>query len=529
MPDAVPTSARFQMVPLAQLSESTLNPRKDFDDARLAELVESVKTKGVLEPLVVRQVGKGYEVAAGARRYRAAKAAGLKQVPAMVWASMSDAELLEVAILENVVRADISPLEEGEAYRQLVRQHGYTVDQLVEKTGKSRTVVFARMKLADLQGPARELVLAGKLSASVGELLARLPTAETQAKALEALENEAYVMGVELAELPVREAKARLDGEFRLKLKEAPFDTAAADLVDAPPCHGCPKRTGADKEAFADVKDDTCLDGECWAAKAAAAFKRLRAEYKEEGKTLLKDGEKLFDSYAPNGLSYRAREKYAKPADKVVGDKSWKELLGKETPIAVAIDAKGKEHQLVDKKAAVALLKEKNPKAAEKLEKGDAGGDDWKARNAKAEQARATATLVTGLVRQKALAAYAKPEAALELLLLSLAASPWDWKQLCAAAGLPEKTKLAGLKPAQKARLLVAEAFRGATYDGDAAVTAAAAKKLRLDVKALKKKAAAAEKGTCFVCGCTEEKACDCGCEWANDAQTLCSACAAEE
>lgn len=530
--------AQFQMIAPSKLEESELNPRKEFDEKKLGELIDSVKAKGMLEPLLVRPVGKGFEVVAGARRYRAAKAAGLAEVPCLV-REMTDAEALEVAILENVCREDISAMDEGDAYRALVKL-GHSVESLVEKTGRSRTVVFARMKLAELQGDARKLVLSGEWSASIGELIARLPTERSQAQAMKRLQDKARYKVDGIGGFRFREAKEILEDEFVLQLKDATFDVKDVELIPgAGACGACPNRTGApdNKEAFRDVKSDTCLDEQCWNKKKSASFRLLQAELAADGKKLVKEPKLTQSQYgqAPT-FTAAAKEKYSKPGEEVLGEKTWKDLLGDEVPKVVVLDGNQKTHNLVDRKAALKLLEEKDPKAAEKLAKADTEPkkDDWQVKQAEQQKKRNAEMAAQRVVCVKAMATVTKLETAIELVITSLAANEWKWKNNLRLAGLPEKTKADGLKPAQKVRLLLAVAF-DRTEDN---VIALAAKLTKLDVKALTKKALAAEPGTCFACGCTQEKQCRakqsdgvyCVDGWVKQPKaTLCVACGGEE
>lgn len=537
---------KFNMLPLSEVFASPLNPRKSFDEEKLAELAASVKEKGILEPVLVRpRESETYEVVAGERRFRAAVMAGLTHIPAMV-REMDDAELLEVALLENVVRSDISALEEGDAYRALVKDHAYTVEQLVEKTGKSRTVVFQRMKLADLKGVARERLAKGWISASVAELLARLPTDAMQEKALAKLREKCHwkykvanhddvdedINEDNLGKMPFRDAREILDDEFRLVLKDAPFDTKDAELVsDAGACGTCPKRTGANKDAFPDVKADTCLDAVCWKSKVSAQTRALKAEVKQTGKELVKIG-RLNDQYDSDKLSAPVAAKFSRTTEKVDGKNTWKDLLGKEAPVVVALDGEHKTHNLVDKKKALELLEAKDPKKAAAVKKAleEPKKDDWQARQREQNRKLDAARLVRTLVRKQG-APHVKTEAlALTLLLGSLSREQWDWERALKAVGLPAKLSPDKAKAPQRTLMLVGLAMIHARGAGDDFLMTSLAKLAKLDVKKLQKKAEAAEKGTCFVCGCTEEKACDGGCEWDDaEAQTLCSKCAGDD
>lgn len=490
---AAPT---FAVLPLSAVSASPHNPRRSMDEAALSELAASVKEKGVLEPLLVRPFagGERYEVAAGARRLAAAKLAGLKEVPCLV-RDMSDAELLEVAILENVMRADISALEEGDAYRTLTKVHGYTIEQLVEKTGRSRTVVFQRMKLASLTGEPRAMLEKGLLSASVAELVARLPTEAAQEQAVKLLDAKKHYK-FELSTLPFRDAKLILDEELRLVLKEAPFDTKDGALFEsAGACTACPKRTGADKISFPDVKADTCLDGACWAKKKALAFKALQAQLKADGKRVEK-AKGLFNQWAPEQLSQKAAVKYAQPDEEAAAGKSWKALLGKEMPTLVVLDEENRPHVLVDKAAAVELLAAKDPKAAKALAEPTTTADDWKERQRKQDEERRRFSLVHTSVRTSALAGVKKLDAAVDMLILSWGNDSYAWEGNLARAGLPRKLRPEKLTLEQKVKLLVADAFTNRRQE----FVSAAAQVLKVDLKKVRKQAADFPPGTCFCC-----------------------------
>lgn len=178
-PAAAPSSAGspkgiFGYYPLAMFVESALNPRKHFDPVKLAELTESVRASGVLTPAVARSVKGGkYELAAGHRRLRAAKAAGLAEIPAIV-RDMSDAEFLEILSVENLQRDDVHPLEEAQGYKSLLTIDGYDVPKIAKRVGKSESYVYDRIKLLALIKPAQKLFLEDRFSAGHAILLARL-------------------------------------------------------------------------------------------------------------------------------------------------------------------------------------------------------------------------------------------------------------------------------------------------------------------------------------------------------------------
>lgn len=171
----------FADLPLKSIAESPTNPRKHFGDLR--ELAESIAKKGVLQPILVRPKGKGYELVAGHRRLRAAAAAGLDVVPAMV-REMTDEEVLEAQLIENCQRSDIHAMEEAEGYRRLMASKtGYDAARIAEKVGKSVAYVYDRLKLLSLTPAAQALFLDGKIAAGHAIILARLSPAD-QARAI---------------------------------------------------------------------------------------------------------------------------------------------------------------------------------------------------------------------------------------------------------------------------------------------------------------------------------------------------------
>jgi ParB family chromosome partitioning protein len=154
-------------VPIEFLRPSALQPRRYFGEAELAALTESIRAKGVLQPLLVRRLPDGdeqYEIVAGERRWRAAQLAGCHELPVVVYA-LSDREALELALLENVQRQDLTPLEEADGYRRLIEEFGHTQEELARTLGKSRSHIANLIRLLALPAPVRALLESGQLSA----------------------------------------------------------------------------------------------------------------------------------------------------------------------------------------------------------------------------------------------------------------------------------------------------------------------------------------------------------------------------
>ncbi len=150
-------------LPIEQIQLNPYQPRKMFNEEKLAELARSVEQHGILQPLIVRPVNQGFELVAGERRLRAAVIAGLEQVPVVV-KLLSDREMMEIALIENLQREDLNPLEEAEAYKRLLDEYGYTQEQLAERIGKSRSAVANIMRLLALHPEVRREVADGRLS-----------------------------------------------------------------------------------------------------------------------------------------------------------------------------------------------------------------------------------------------------------------------------------------------------------------------------------------------------------------------------
>jgi ParB family chromosome partitioning protein len=153
-------------------------PRRRFDAAELEELAASIRAKGVLQPILVRPAMHAgeFQIVAGERRWRAAQSAGLRVVPALV-RELSDAESLEIAIVENVQRADLSPIEEAEGYRALIESHDHTQAEVAELVGKSRVHVTNALRLLQLPAAAQALVQGGQITAGHARALVGVPDA----------------------------------------------------------------------------------------------------------------------------------------------------------------------------------------------------------------------------------------------------------------------------------------------------------------------------------------------------------------
>jgi ParB family chromosome partitioning protein len=154
-------------LPISSLRPNARNPRRNFSDTELDELAASLRERGIIQPIVaraVRGVADAYEIIAGERRWRAAQRAGLHEVPVVI-VEATDAEALQLAIIENVQRTDLNPLEEAEGYRALIRDFSHSQDDVARMVGKSRSHVANTLRLQTLSGPVKEHIHSGRLSA----------------------------------------------------------------------------------------------------------------------------------------------------------------------------------------------------------------------------------------------------------------------------------------------------------------------------------------------------------------------------
>ncbi len=277
METQIVNATEYRNFSLALLSESKTNPRRTFEETALKELAKSIRTQGVLSPLLVRPLTEnGFEIIAGARRYRAAQMAEAPAVPVRI-VHLSDAAALEAQLVENLIRSEIHPMEEAQGFRALLdlEDPKYSIEQIAAKVGKSPVFVASRLKLSDLVPAAVEAFYADVIGVGHALLLAKLP-ADQQEAALSACFKEVYNGGSKPARilLPVRNLQFWIDSNVLLILKDAPFNKRDAQLVPAAgSCADCPKRTGHNKLLFGDDlgrQGDRCTDPNCYQAKVSA-------------------------------------------------------------------------------------------------------------------------------------------------------------------------------------------------------------------------------------------------------------------
>jgi len=164
---------------IEQLVANDRQPRQRFDEQKLRELASSIKSKGILQPLLVRKKGDKFEILAGERRWRAARLAGLGTVPVVV-KEFNNTEAIEVALIENLQREDLNPLEEAEAYRQLTTEHGLSQEELAQRVGKDRSTVANTLRLLKLPEAVQQELIRGNISMGHARAILALPDEEAQ-------------------------------------------------------------------------------------------------------------------------------------------------------------------------------------------------------------------------------------------------------------------------------------------------------------------------------------------------------------
>jgi len=212
-------------VPTALVSPNPHQPRQSISEDSLAELVASIREHGVIQPLIVTQVGDGFQLIAGERRWRAAQLAGLTTVPAII-KETTPQQMLELALVENVQRADLNPLEEAGAYRQVMDEFGLTQEEVAEQVGKSRTAVANTVRLLRLPDDVQEALAAERISEGHARALLALPTVRLQRQVLAAI--EARGLNVRQTEALVRQMQAE-PKEPSARSELSPQDQDAVD------------------------------------------------------------------------------------------------------------------------------------------------------------------------------------------------------------------------------------------------------------------------------------------------------------
>jgi ParB/RepB/Spo0J family partition protein len=327
---------------LDRIVSSRTNPRKTFNPEKLEELAKSIQASGVHSPILVRPLPgdrlqdtyadrhpgtqlPDFELVYGERRWRASRIAGVPDVPVVV-RFLTDDQVLDIQITENLQRDDLLPLEEAEGYQMLMDHSKLSVDQVAVKIGKSKAYVYGKVKLLALCTIARDALRKGTIDASKALLLARIPDEALQVKALEEITDTSYDNEPRYS---YRAAARYIQQNFMLRLDQARFKITDATLVPvAGPCPTCPKRTGYSPDLFADVDGaDVCTDPKCFHTKEEAHDERALTEAAARGQTIItgREAKEMMPS-SYNGIEgyKRLDVVYDSPTDKTL-----RKLIGK--------------------------------------------------------------------------------------------------------------------------------------------------------------------------------------------------------
>ena len=218
---------KVQQISLANIVPSPLQPRREFQREALEELVDSIRQRGIIQPLIVRPVNGRFELIAGERRWRAAKEVGLAEAPAIV-RQATDLEVLELSLIENLQRADLNPIEEAQAYARLAGEFGMRQEDIAQKVGKSRASVANAMRLLDLDPQVQTWVVQDLLSVGHAKVLLGLKVHEEQRLLAEKILRQSST--VRTTERMVARQLGKLGGTRRRKHAEIVSSTALKDL-----------------------------------------------------------------------------------------------------------------------------------------------------------------------------------------------------------------------------------------------------------------------------------------------------------
>jgi len=248
VPEKAPTGGGAMELLIDDIIPNPLQPRKHFDDEKLRELVDSIRENGVIQPIVVQKKGQGYELVVGERRWRASKKANLKKIPAIV-RELSDTHSLEIALIENIHRQDLNPIEEAEAYARLGQEFGLTQERLAKRLGKSRTAITNNLRLLNLPQTVKRDIIAGRMSAGHARTLLGLESEkdidvlrrEIDKKGLSVRQTEAWVRKLKrqgpektkpVKDIFIKDLESNLEKKLGTKVEIVPQKTGGKLVIN---------------------------------------------------------------------------------------------------------------------------------------------------------------------------------------------------------------------------------------------------------------------------------------------------------
>lgn len=234
--DGIPETQKDSVVELKinDISPNSDQPRKQFKEEALQELADSIKENGVIQPIIVSKRGTGYRIVAGERRWRASRLAGLKVIPAIV-RDLTDQQTMEQALIENIQRQDLNPLEEAFAMDNLMKEHGLTQEALAKKLGKSRPAIANTLRLINIDESLQDFVRNGDLSAGHARALLAITDKDEQKKAADVVmikelsvrETEEYVKKILSEEKAPRKTAAKTSSAVEISIKDVEHKLAS--------------------------------------------------------------------------------------------------------------------------------------------------------------------------------------------------------------------------------------------------------------------------------------------------------------
>lgn len=200
----------IDLIDINRIKPNSKQPRKNFDEEKISNLAKSIKDNGIIQPLVLKESGNDYEIIAGERRWRAAKLAGIKSIPAVIM-ELTDQKVLEVSLIENIQREDLNPIEEALAFKRLIKEFSITQEDVSKVIGRSRTAITNTMRLLNLDKRVQQYLIEGVISEGHGRALLSLSKKDTQ-----------YEMAIRIIDnkLSVRETERLVRDILNPKVKE---------------------------------------------------------------------------------------------------------------------------------------------------------------------------------------------------------------------------------------------------------------------------------------------------------------------
>jgi|GEM_PF-1266461 len=396
-------SSEIELIEISAIGFSPTNPRRTYSSEGLEELAESIKAHGVLAPVVVRPTGDRFELVVGERRVRASVIAMVGHVPAIV-RELTDIEVEDLQIVENVQREDVDLIEQGEGYRRLVRDRSWSVELLAERVGKKTRYIYGLMKLADVPESARAAFRSGKLTKSHLELIARIPDPDQREKATgQILHPPAWQAG-DGGVLPVRASAQLIERDYSRELKRAPFSRKDAELLpEAGACDACPHMAG-NNPLFEGTRADVCTLPSCYERKLAAHNAKLIERHRADGAEIMpvKQAKELFNGTT---LTWNAGKEFVDLDARCQEDskgRSFGQIVKDQVKPVIAEDMHGTPHRLAARAEVSKLLKKAGVQQTPKVSKSSSQTVEQKKAEDERKVREAVVARIAGLAAAKA-------------------------------------------------------------------------------------------------------------------------------